>query len=195
MPVNDPQAIKFSNLQARVASDLLARAYYQCVAVVERWQELGGDANAVTVMGTQLRNCANAIQAAFKFCFDAEVYWFLGVNSLFPNDTTPVFDNGSMTAQDTNRPLATGAKVNAVMARVIEFQNWLQSATESFTDSARNNRGALDTVYQATSNGTATLLLSDAGNLVNRATELKTNYEANASGNLDSILAFSVNPN
>lgn len=194
MPVIDPTAIKFSNEQARVACNLNARAYRLSSAVVARWNGLGGGQPALNVMAADIRACADAITTAYTFAYSAEVYWFLGVNSSFPNDATQVWDNGQFTAQDPNRPLATGAKVQAVMSRVIEFQNWLLSATESFTDSARNNRGALNTVYQASNAGAATLALSDAGNAINRFTELKTNYEANTNANLNSLLAFATNP-
>lgn len=196
MPVTDASAVKFSDQVARVSADLMAQAYYRSVAAIERWTALGGGQAALDLMVADLRACADAIKAAYLFAYSAEVYWFLGVNSAFSsNDTTPVYDNGSFTAQDTNRPLATTAKVNAVLSRVVEFQNWLLSATQSFTDSARGSRAALNTVFQCTSSGVATMAVSDAGNLINRCGELKANYEASTNANLNSLLAFAVNPN
>ena len=56
-----------------------------------------------------------------------------GMSALFPNDSSPVFDNGSATAQDPNRPLLTGAGVTNVVTRCMEFQNWMLSVAGSFT--------------------------------------------------------------
>lgn len=190
MAVTDPTAIQFCNQMVRPCADQMARAYYLCVAAVARWNGLGGGSAALAVMSADICRCADAIKAAYLSAYSAEVYWFLGVNGSFPNDTTTVSDG----SPGDGRPAATGTKVNAVLTNVVQFQNWLLSATESFTDAARNNRGALNTVYQASSGGTASLQVSDAGNLINRAGELIANYTANTNANLSALLAMAVNP-
>jgi hypothetical protein len=189
VPITDPTAVKFANEQARVAADALARAYYLCDAARDRWDGLGGGQPAIDVMEADVRKAASAVVAAYQQCFLAEKIWFLGVNVTITNTADPVVD-GSPT---DGRPAATGAKVNAVMARAIELQNWLFSATQSFSDSARNNAGSFNTVLQASLNGPPTMSVSDAGNMMNRAGELRANYEAGGGANLNSLLALAVN--
>jgi hypothetical protein len=192
MAITDPDAIKFSNEQARVGADLLARAYYRCDAARDRWDGLAGDEAAkIAVMGADIRAAADAVIAAYLHAYLSEKIWFLGVNSLFPNTTEEVSDGSAA----DGRPAATGAKVIAVMSRAIEFQNWLLSASGSFTDSARGSLAYFNTVLAASTYNNGTPLdASSAGNLMNRCGELRTNYEASSGANLNSILAFAVNP-
>jgi hypothetical protein len=194
MAVTNLTAVKFSNEQARVAADLCAQTYYLCDAARDRWDSLGGGQPAIDVMEADIRRAANAVLAAYLHAFLAEKYWFLaGTNLLFPNTSEAVFDNGGA-SQRVDAPLATGAKVNGVMNRAIQFQNWLLSATQSFTDAARNNLAAFNTILEATSKGPAVMSVAAAGNMMNRAGELRTNYEASAGANLGTLLAFAVNP-
>src|SRR5580700_3101488 len=195
MPITDPYAVGFSNSQVRPAADLLAKAYNRAVAVSNRWVSLSSDGNRLALMTSDINLCANVIFAAFSAGYLAEKLWLLGVDNTFAsNDSTPVYDNGNFTAQDQTRPLATCFTVNGAMARAIELQNWLQSATESFTDTARNNLTALNTILAASSAG-PTLVAASAGNLVTRCGELIANYTASSNLNLNSVLAMSVNPN
>lgn len=189
--ITDPTAIKFCNEQVRIAADLLAKAYFLCDAAKDRWDSLGGGQPAIDIMEPDIRAAGSAVVAAFQKCFLAEKIWFLGTNVVIPN-TSEAIDDGSPT---DSRPAATGAKVHAVMSRVVEFQNWLFSATQSFSDAARDNAAAFNTVLQASFNGPPTMAVSDAGNLMNRAGELRTNYEASSNANLGTLLAFAVNPN
>ena len=198
MPITDVTAVKFCNEQVRVAADLLARAYYLCDAAKDQWDALGGGQPAVDVMTPQIRAAANAVVAAYQHCFLAEKIWFLGTNSVIPNTSETIVDGSPA----DGRPEATGAKVHAVMARAIEFQNWLFStnpdqvgAGEGFLDTGRDNAAAFNTVLSAGKDGPPVLTASNAGKLINRAGELRTNYEASSNVNLGTLLAFAVNPN
>lgn len=190
MAITDATSVKFSNEQARVAADLCARAYYLCDGALDRWDSLGGGQPAIDVMEADIRACANAVIAAYQHCFLAEKIWFLGVNITITNTSDEIVDGSPA----DNRPLATGAKVHGVMDRAIQFQNWLFSATQSFTDAARDNAAGFNTVLQASKDGPPTMSVSDAGNMMNRAGELRTNYEAASGVNLGVLLAFAVNP-
>lgn len=190
MPVTDPTAIKFCNEQARVAADLCAQAYYVCDEARDRWDSLGGGQPAIDAMEADIRHAADAVVAAYQHCFLAEKIWFLGTNNVIPNTSDTIVDGSPA----DGRPAATGAKVFAVMDRAIQFQNWLFSATNSFTDAARNNASGFNTVLEASSKGPPVMSVSDAGNMMNRAGELRTNYEASSNTNLGTLLALAVNP-
>jgi hypothetical protein len=191
MPVTDPTAIKFCNEQARPAADLCAQAYYLCDEARDRWDSLGGGQPAIDVMQADIRAAANAVIAAYQHSFLAEKIWFLGTNTVIPNTSEDVVDGSPA----DGRPDATGAKVHAAMDRAIQLQNWLFSATQSFTDSARNNAAAFNSVLEASSKGPPTMTVAAAGNMMTRASELRTNYEASSNANLGTLLALSVNPN
>lgn len=192
MPITSQTDLNFSDQRVRPAADQLARAYYRAGSLISRWNALGAGQSALNVMSADIRSAASYLVDAYTFCFLTEKIWFLGVNSDFiSNDTTAVSDGSPA----DGRPANTTAKVNGVMNRVVEVQNWLFSATESFTDSTRNNAAAFNTVLQASNYGPATIALSDAANFINRCTELKTNYEATSSANLNTLLALAVNPN
>lgn len=191
MAITDPTSVKFANEQARKAADLLARAYYLADACADRWNGLGGGQGAVDVMAGDIRAAADAIVAAYLHAFKAEKIWFLGSNLAIPNSSEAIEDG----SPGDGRPSATGAKVHSVMARAVEFQNWLFSATQSFADSARNNAAGFNTVLSASKDGPPVLTVANAGNLINRASELRTNCEASSGANLNGLLAFAANPN
>lgn len=69
------------------------------------------------------------------------------------------------------------------------------SANTTAGVAVRGGLSWMNTVLQASNYGPVTLVLSDAQNFINRCTEMKTNYEANSSANLNTILALAVNPN
>jgi hypothetical protein len=190
MTITDPTAVKFCNEQARVAADLKARAYYLCDAARDRWDSLGGGQGAIEVMAADIRDSADAVLAAYVHDFLAEKIWFLGTNTVIPN-TSEAIGDGSPT---DSRPAATGAKVHAVMDRAIQFQNWLFSATQSFSDPLRASAATFNTVLEASGKGPPTLTVAAAGNMMNRAGELRTNYEASSNQNLGTLLALAVNP-
>lgn len=126
-------AIKFSNERVRTVADLLSQAYYASVAVGDRWTTLGSGQPALDQMQVDIRTAADRIISAFNSAYWTEKTWFMaGVSALFPNDASAVFDNGSATAQDPGRPSLTGAGVNNVITRCIEFQNWLLSVAGAF---------------------------------------------------------------
>lgn len=195
--VTGSDQINFCNAQIRTAADKLSQAYYAAVAYQDSWNAIGGGSAGVLQMPKRLVDFGNRIAYAYSFCFIAEKAWFnLGATAFIPNDPTAlVFDNGTFTAQDPNRPPMTGATVNAVMNRVVELQNWLLSATESFTDTLRNNAAAYNTVLMVSQYGPSTITAANAGNLVNRMNELRTNYSATNNTNLGTLLAAAVNPN
>lgn len=190
MPVTDPTAIKFCNEQARVAADLCAQAYVLCDAARDRWDSLGGGQPAIDAMEQDIRDAADAVLDAYMHAFLSEKIWFLGTNLVVPNTSETLDDN----SPSDGRPAGTGAKVHAVMDRAIQFQNWLFSGTQSFTDAARNNAAAFNTVLEASRSGPPTMSVAAAGNMMNRAGELRTNYEANSNQLLGTLLAFAVNP-
>lgn len=186
MPVTNQIAIRFCNERVRVASDQLQRSHYLADAAKDRWDALGGGAAALTVMHDDIRKAADAVLAVYPHCMFTERIWFLGVDALFPNDATTV-DDGSPA---DGRPAATGSKVHSLMTRIVEFQNWLRSALQSFTDPLRNNTGTLDTIIEASSSGRKTMTLTQAQNMITRCSELRTNYKATSNANLNTLLAL-----
>ena len=188
MPVTDPTAIKFANNYARTAADKLGRAYYLCDAARDRWDSLGGGQPAIDVMLADVRAAADAVVGTYQHCFLAEKLWFLGTNVVIPNTSETLVDGSPA----DGRPIGTGAKIHAVMARAVEFQNWLFSATQSFSDAARDNAAGFNTVIEVSSDGSPTLTVAAAGNFMNRAGELRTNYEASGNANLGNLLALGV---
>ncbi|MDB5312647.1 MAG: hypothetical protein JWO38_6849 [Gemmataceae bacterium] len=192
--ITSPTAIRFANVRVRGSADGMCQAYTRCVAVGDRWTALGAGQPALDQMQAQIRDAADYVAAAFDLAFWTEKVWFAIAAGLFPNDASPVFDNGGYTAVDPTRPGMTGAVVTAVVTRAQQFQNWLLSATGSFTDGARGGVAWLNTVVQVSGDGPSPIVQADAGNFVNRCSELKANYQAGGSANLNSLLAAAVNP-
>lgn len=306
--ITNAQAIAFSNNQVRTSADRLAQAYNRSVVVSERWVALGSGQAALDQMQIDICAAANKIIDAYNLAYWAEKNWFNGLSAFFPNDTSPVFDNGLATAQDPGRPAITGAIVTNVIVRAQQFQNWLLSVAGAFAptfqvetatavgtitgagnatvtvtalgmtnspkaisvavanadtasawaakvrtalaadvnvaafftvsgagaaivltaiNAAANDatmnvalangtstgitaaptsanttagvapRGGtswLNTVLQVSSYGPTPIGLTDAGNFINRCSELKTNFEASTNSNLNTILAAAVNP-
>jgi len=191
MPISSPEALKFSNERVRPAADRLARAYYLADAAKDRWNGLSGTtADKIVVMGADIRSACDQIYEAFLWAFTTEKVWFLGINAQFPNTSEEVSDGSPA----DSRPANTGAKVNAVLSRAVEFQNWLLSTDGSFTNGGRAGLAYLNTVLAASSYGAPTLSEADAGNAINRFGELAANYEASTNANLNSILTIAVNP-
>lgn len=132
--ITDPRAINFSNNQVRPVCDLLAQAYNRCNAVNQRWVALGSNQTALNQMQPDILKAANRILDAYNAALLVERVWFgvSGLSALFPNDSSPVFDNGAVSAQDATRPPIAGANVNNAVTRCVEFQNWLLSAAGAF---------------------------------------------------------------
>lgn len=190
--------IKFCNQRLRPADDQLAQAYNRCVACANRWTANGGNQAILNVMQSQINDAADHVFSAYAFAYKTEKLWFLygGAATFIANDgAQPVFDNGPGTAQDPARPAMTGLSVNQQMGCIIQFQNWLLSATQSFTDNARGSLAPLNTILQVCSDGPSPIVLADAGNFINRCNELAANYQANSNQNLGFVLGGAVNPN
>ncbi len=158
----DPIAIKLCNERVRPSADLMAQAYNLCVSVSDRWTALGSGQTALNQMQLDIRNAADRIIAAFCHVQLTERNWFLsGVSSLFPNDSSPVFDNGNFTAQDASRPALTGAIVFNVINRGTEFQNWLLSVAGAFNGTLQvETATAVGTI---TGSGNATVTVTAYG--------------------------------
>lgn len=191
--ITNARAIKFSNERIRPAADRLLKSYSRCVAVVDAWTALGSSQAALDQMQAQITDAAERLIESFDFVYWTEKRWFNGISTFFPNDTSPVFDLNGGTGQDPGRPALTGAKVNSLVTRCIELQNWLLSAAGSFTDATRASSAFLGTVLQVSASGPVPIVLADAGNFINRCGELKTNYQATTSANLNTVLAAAVN--
>lgn len=195
MPVTDINAIRFCNQRVRVNADKLAQAYNLGVAAIDRWNVLGGGQTAVDIMGPDIKKICDRFEDVYHMSFLTEKMWFAWASALIPNDNNQIFDNQDNTAQDPLRPPMTGAIVNNLITRTIQFQNWLLSATGSFTDSARGSVDWYNTILHASNNGVAVLTVANAGNAITRFSELKTRYQASSNAELNTILAVAVNPN
>ncbi len=151
-------AVKYCSEQVRPAADLLAQAYYPAIAAVDRWTTLGSGQSALDQMQTDLRNCADRIMAAYRFVYCAEKAWFglSGLLALFPNDSSPMFDNNG-TAARTDAPALTGAGINNVITRCIEYQNWLLGPAGSFTSIPQVETATAVGTITGTGNATATV--------------------------------------
>jgi hypothetical protein len=160
--ITNALALKFSDQQVRQAADLMSQSYNRGVQVSARWTALGSNQSALDQMQVDIRGAADKLLAAFSFLCMAEKVWFgsSGISAMFPNDTSPVFDNGG-TAQDPNRPALTGAKVNNVITRLIEFQNWLLSPAGAFNGTLQvETATAVGTISTA---GNATIVVTAFG--------------------------------
>lgn len=157
-----PQAIKFTNERVRRSADLLAQAYYLAVAVSDRWLSLGSGQAALDQMQADIRAGADRMMDTYTHAQFTERNWFLpGVAALFPNDSSPVFDNGNFTAQDPSRPAITGAVVTNVISRAQEFQNWLLSVAGAFNGTLQvETATAVGTI---TGSGNATVTVTAYG--------------------------------
>lgn len=140
-------AVKFSDERVRPSADLLAQTYYLAIAVIDRWTSLGSGQTALDQMQADLRAAANRILSSHDHVFWTEKNWFMSGAALFPNDSSPLFDNGGVSARP-DAPAITGANVNNLVTRAIEQQNWLLSQAGSFT--------AIPQVETATATGTIT---------------------------------------
>lgn len=196
--ITGAQQVKFCNERVRPAGDKLAQAYHRCVACSQQWTALGGGQTATGLMQSAIQDAANHVFDAYGFAYKTEKLWFLlgGASTFIASDgAQQVFDNGAGTAQDPSRAPLTGLSVNQLMSRIIEFQNWPLSATQSFTDAARASVAAMNTILQVCGDGPSPIVLADAANFINRCNELATNYQANSNQNLGFCLAVAVNPN
>lgn len=194
--ITSAEAVKFSNETARVMADALCRCYYFGNLAKQMYDGAGGGSTALAITGvvTQIRKAASQWRATFALAFEREAEWFSkGSTTIFPNDTSPVFDAGGL-AQRSDVPLATGAKVVAVMARVTEWVNACRSATFSYSDAARNSVAKYNQLLVTSDRGLTTMSVADAQNFVDLTALLKTNYEANSLSNLNSLLAMAINP-
>jgi hypothetical protein len=191
-PIVDPDALKFSNEQIRGVSEQCAKFYFRAVSLITRWTANGSGAAALVIVLNDLRAAADFLCDLYAFAFKAEKTWFLGVNANFSTNDTTIVQDGS---PGDSRPAATTAKCNNVITRCQEVQNWLTSATQSFTDAARAGASGYNTVLKASGRGPLTLALADAANFITRCTEFRTNYEAASSANLNTVLAMAPNPN
>lgn len=188
--ITSATAIRFSNERVRVSADRLAQAYYLADALKDQWDALGGGQTALNALAAKVRQVANKLTELYEWCWRTEKVWFaIGSSTLIPNTADAVVDGSPGDGRSAN----TGAKCNNVMSRVIEFQNWLLSSTGSFSDTARNSIDWYNTVLKA-HDSWLTLDTTIAGDLVTRCGELRTNYEASSSANLNTLLALAVNP-
>ncbi len=161
-------AITFCNTGVRLVSDLVAQSYYLAVPLGDRWVTLGSGQAALDQMQLDFKTAANKIISTFDKCYWTEKNWFMpGVSSLFPNDSSPVFDNktdGTGTAADPTRPALTGAGVTNVVTRVIEYQNWMLSVAGAFNGTLQvETATALGTIGTS---GNATVVVT-ANNMTN----------------------------
>ena len=192
MAITNGSAIKFCNERARPGSDLLAQAFYHAQAFANNWTQN----QSLALYGAQCRDTADRIADAFFESYKTVMVWGLGVNAVITNDATQIWDNGPNTAQDPTRPPLVGSQVNTTITRMNEFQNWLQSATQSFTDALRNNAAALNSVLIVSNKyGRISLIQADAVTFATRCAELIANYSASSNANLGTVLSVAVNPN
>ena len=193
MAINSVQAIKFSNERIRVSADKLAQSYYLCDATRDRWNALGS--GQLPLMENDIHQTADLNKENYKWFFETEKLWFvLGGTGLIPSDSSQILDNGDRTAQDSTRSPITGQYANNIMNRVIQFQNWLLSASGDFTDSNRNAVSYYNTIIKVSSDIASAISSSDGGNFINRCNELTNRYESNSNLELGQILQVAVNP-
>lgn len=192
MAVTDPTALRFSNERIRTAADRLARAYYLCKAIKDRWDSLGGGQPALDIVENDLRGAADYLVSVYTWVYDTEKIWFvLGSTSLIPDNPAETIEDGS---PSDGRPGINGEDAVRVVTRAIQFQNWLLSSTGSFSDALRDSVSWINTVYAASRGGEVTLALADATNFISRCGELVTDYENGGDLHLSYLLAVAVNP-
>lgn len=158
--ITDKRATDFSNNYIRPLSNNLGKSYYRDKAVGSRWIGLGSNQAALDQMQPDIKAAADQKILTFDQSFFVEKSWFMNQAVLFPNDASPVFDNNGA-SQDTSRPLITGAMVNNLITRGIEFQNWLLSMAGAFNGTFQvETATAVGTITGA---GNATVIVTAFG--------------------------------
>lgn len=185
--ITNIEAIKFSNESIRPGANRLAHAYYAADAARDRWAALSGTtAQKKVVMAQDIKKAADLFRDAFKWTFDREAIWFLGINSLIGDTADVVVDNNGGPGPNT------GAKVNAIIARFRQLNNYLR--TGDFDSFAAGNYATLNKVLVVCSDGLIAVADADAQNFIDLCTAFANRYEASTNAELNTVLALAPNP-
>jgi len=188
-------AIRFSSEYIRPLSDKFGRAYNFGRSLDEQWIALGASVGTLTIHVKNFRTASELIMQTYLFRYQVNTYWLAGANALFPNDSSIVADSGDGVTQDPNRPPITGAMVNTIITRGTEFTNWIDTGlfagggSDAGAQRAEFTKAMFGVGLPLTAGGVTT-----AGTLITYIRQLRTNYEASAGANLNSILQVAVNP-
>lgn len=187
--ITNVEAIKFSNESIRPGADRLGKTYYAADACRDRWAGLTGTtAEKKAIMAADIRNAADLFREAFRWTFDREAIWFLGINSLIPDQAGDNVIDGS---PGDGRPANTGAKANAVITRFRQINNYMRTA--DFDSFAAGNYATLNKVLVVCSDGLIAVADADAQNFIDVCTTFANRYEASTNAELNTILALAVN--
>lgn len=191
MAVTNSSAISFSDVYIRTRADLLAQEYNRGVALLNRWNALGGGQAATNVMSADIAAYAAAmVQNHGQFWLSENMWLGFGQTLLAA---------GAGTIQDTavsvpdGRPIITADQAITIVTLWRQRMNWLAGATATWLSTSPTSGGGanLNTVIAAATNPSS----GNSGTLMNRITELQTQYTANTNAVLSAILAVAVNPN
>lgn len=208
MAIIDPAAIKFCNNHLRPSADLLARSYYRCRELEDRWDAVSGTNDVkFALLSKQIAKVANLLTRTWRKVFFAGLDWNAGsLGPLFPNDPTEVLhDNIDLSGPDLTRPEITGQDIIRVKRRTEEFRNWLPRGTDTdkhfVTDANVNettnpiSNNYLKDVMRLITDGSKAPTTNWGRVLVKeRGLDLTTEYEVTNPNYLTHILAVSVNP-
>lgn len=129
--ITDPTALHFSNTAIRPAADRIVRTYRKLDKLNEEWVALGGtNDDKFALLQGKIQQVATYVSSAYWFIAEANLMWDeLGLQSLFPNDTSPVIDG----APADGRSAITGQDVRRCQNRMDEFEYWLDNGPFSLT--------------------------------------------------------------
>lgn len=178
---------QYANQYIRPPADLMAREYNQGISLLTQWNSLGGGANATQVMAGLLQVYALTMIDNQHLLTGYENWWDGEGSALIPNNSTTLNDGSGA---DGRQPI-TGAQATTLITNLRSRVNWLAAGTATWpTTTPLQSGGAnLNTVIACAATPNAT----NCGTLINRITELQTQYQANTNAVINAIQQVAVN--
>lgn len=204
MAITDPAAIKFSNEWFRTSADRLARCFYLCQELKNRWTNTPGtNDEKFALLLPHIKKVATRLANTYFHIFKAtRIYDSASLNSLFPNDANEVvYDNVAGDGPDPNRPTVTGQSLMRLKRRMEEFNNWLARGTDLdkhfVTDSSATlsiTYAYLNDIMRLVSDGSKTPTTAWGRQVAEfRTNDLITEWTVTNPNYIGHILACSVN--
>lgn len=184
----------YANQYVRPAADLMAQEYNRGVQLVTQWNSLGGGANATQVMANTLQQYALKMVANHQALWGFENWWDGLGTTLISAGTTPLNDgSGPVASGGDGRQQINGNQVLSLITDLRSRVNWLAISTSTAnwatTTPLPSGGSFLNTVIACANSPTTT----NCGTLINRITELQTQYQASTNAVINAIQQVSVN--
>jgi hypothetical protein len=184
--ITSSEAFKFLNESIRPGCNRLGKMYYLVDAARDRWAGLSGTtAQKKAIMVQDIHDAADAARDAFRWTFDREQLWFLGVNTII-TDTADLIADGR-----TDVIPVTGSQANRGIDRFRQFNNEMR--TGDFDSFAAGNYATFNQVLVVCTDGPLAFLDSDVVNFINLCSTIANRYEANVNAELNTLIALAPN--